>query len=205
MNFFYILKGFIIFVFGFLFFFWSCSILRRNTQSAFRYQVRRSTLVLCNYPKAWMTTLGLLECTTAIKYFIDVLRLCTVYIGAISILKHLRSTFRWGWCINKFNGIAGSFVSWITCDLISCIVMTLKRNFWWTCLLLSTASRTPLQINVGYYFFVLSLISYNFHVVFRQKIPNIARCLAMIKTLSKFGSGNEVNSTNKEKTDLFNF
>lgn len=72
-------------------------------------------------------------------------------------------------------------------------------------LLLSTASRTPLQINVGYYFFVLSLISYNFHVVFRQKIPNIARCLAMIKTLSKFGSGNEVNSTNKEKNDLFNF
>lgn len=43
----------------FSFFFWSCSILRRNTQSAFRYQVRRSTLVLCNYPKAWMTTLGL--------------------------------------------------------------------------------------------------------------------------------------------------
>lgn len=43
----------------FFFLFWSCSILRRNTQSAFRYQVRRSTLVLCNYPKAWMTTLGL--------------------------------------------------------------------------------------------------------------------------------------------------
>lgn len=59
LNFFYILKGLIILVFGFLFFFWSCSILRRNTQSAFRYQVRRSTLVLCNYPKAWMTTLGL--------------------------------------------------------------------------------------------------------------------------------------------------
>lgn len=39
-------------------FFLSCLILRGNTQSVFKYQVRRSSLVFCNYLESWVTIFG---------------------------------------------------------------------------------------------------------------------------------------------------
>lgn len=54
-------------------------------------------------------------------------------------------------------------------------------------------------------FCVISYFIYQISCCLSPKISNKARCLAMIKTLSKFGSGNEVNSTNKKKLIYLTF